>query len=94
MFKPYTGVTTAILVFTKTGTGGTEKVWFYEMKADGYSLNDKREILGTPDDNEPELALLRTIKHEENKRTNLLPFKEEVTFSFEATKEHIWRTTT
>jgi type I restriction enzyme M protein len=35
-------VSTAILVFTKTGAGGTEKVWFYDMKADGYSLDDKR----------------------------------------------------
>ena len=42
VFKPYAGVSTAILVFTKTGHGGTDKVWFYDMKADGYSLDDKR----------------------------------------------------
>ncbi|NLW45136.1 MAG: SAM-dependent DNA methyltransferase [Syntrophomonadaceae bacterium] len=42
VFKPYAGVSTAVLVFTKTGAGGTEKVWFYDMKADGYSLDDKR----------------------------------------------------
>lgn len=42
VFKPYAGVSTAVLVFTKTGTGGTDKVWFYDMKADGYSLDDKR----------------------------------------------------
>ena len=42
VFKPYAGVSTAILIFTKTGSGGTEKVWFYDMKADGYSLDDKR----------------------------------------------------
>ena len=42
MFKPYAGVSTAILVFTKTGHGGTDKVWFYDMKADGFSLDDKR----------------------------------------------------
>jgi type I restriction enzyme M protein len=42
VFKPYAGVSTAILFFTKTGTGGTENVWFYDMKADGYSLDDKR----------------------------------------------------
>ena len=42
VFKPYAGVSTAILVFTKTGAGGTEKVWFYDMKADGFSLDDKR----------------------------------------------------
>ena len=43
VFKPYAGVSTAILVFTKTGSGGTDKVWFYDMKADGYSLDDKRQ---------------------------------------------------
>ena len=43
VFKPYAGVSTAILIFTKTGVGGTDKVWFYDMKADGYSLDDKRQ---------------------------------------------------
>lgn len=43
VFKPYAGVSTAILVFTKTGAGGTDQVWFYDMKADGYSLDDKRQ---------------------------------------------------
>lgn len=42
VFKPYSGVSTAVLVFTKTGAGGTDKVWFYNMKADGFSLDDKR----------------------------------------------------
>ena len=42
VFKPYAGVSTAILIFTKTGHGGTDKVWFYDMKADGFSLDDKR----------------------------------------------------
>ncbi|MCC5439522.1 class I SAM-dependent DNA methyltransferase [Clostridium botulinum] len=42
VFKPYAGVSTAIMIFTKTGTGGTDKVWFYDMKSDGYSLDDKR----------------------------------------------------
>ena len=42
VFKPYAGVSTAVLIFTKTGTGGTDKVWFYDMQADGYSLDDKR----------------------------------------------------
>ena len=42
VFKPYAGVSTAVLVFTKTNTGGTDKVWFYDMKADGFSLDDKR----------------------------------------------------
>lgn len=52
VFKPYAGVSTAIMIFTKTGTGGTDKVWFYDMKADGYSLDDKRsevEINDIPD---------------------------------------------
>ena len=44
VFKPYAGVSTAILVFTKTNSGGTNDVWFYDMKADGYSLDDKREL--------------------------------------------------
>ena len=42
VFKPYAGVSTAVLVFTKTGAGGTDTVWFYDMRADGYSLDDKR----------------------------------------------------
>jgi len=42
VFKPYAGVSTAILVFTKTEYGGTDQVWFYDMKADGFSLDDKR----------------------------------------------------
>ena len=42
VFKPYAGVSTAVLVFTKTGAGGTDRVWFYDMKADGFSLDDKR----------------------------------------------------
>jgi type I restriction enzyme M protein len=43
VFKPYAGVSTAIMIFTKTGAGGTDKVWFYDMKADGLSLDDKRQ---------------------------------------------------
>ena len=42
VFKPYAGVSTAILIFTKTGSSDTDKVWFYDMKADGFSLDDKR----------------------------------------------------
>lgn len=42
VFKPYAGVSTAIMIFTKTNAGGTDNVWFYDMKADGYSLDDKR----------------------------------------------------
>ena len=49
VFKPYAGVSTAILVFTKTGAGGTDKVWFYDMKADGFSLDDKRNPIADND---------------------------------------------
>ncbi len=45
VFKPYAGVSTAVLVFTRTDSGGTENVWFYDMEADGYSLDDKRTEL-------------------------------------------------
>lgn len=43
VFKPYAGVSTGVLVFTKTNSGGTEDVWFYDMQADGFSLDDKRQ---------------------------------------------------
>ncbi len=50
VFRPYAGVSTAILLFTKTNSGGTDDVWFYDMQADGYSLDDKRTP--QPDDND------------------------------------------
>lgn len=49
VFKPYAGVSTAVVIFTKTGHGGTDKVWFYDMQSDGYSLDDKRTPLQTND---------------------------------------------
>lgn len=49
VFKPYSGVSTAILLFTKTNSGGTDQVWFYDMTADGFSLDDKRNPLETND---------------------------------------------
>lgn len=49
VFKPYAGVSTAVLIFTKTGAGGTDNVWFYDMKADGYSLDDKRSEISEND---------------------------------------------
>ena len=52
VFKPYAGVSTAILLFTKTNSGGTDDVWFYDMQADGYSLDDKR----TPQPEQSDLA--------------------------------------
>ena len=52
VFKPYAGVSTAIVLFTKTNSGGTDDVWFYDMQADGYSLDDKR----TPQPDNSDLA--------------------------------------
>ena len=49
VFQPYSGVSTAILIFTKTNSGGTDKVWFYDMKADGYSLDQKRNEVAESD---------------------------------------------
>ncbi|WP_010662691.1 class I SAM-dependent DNA methyltransferase [Marinilabilia salmonicolor] len=59
VFKPYAGVSTAILIFTKTGSGGTDHVWFYDMKADGRSLDDKRSLLVDED-------ILNNLKVPEN----------------------------
>ncbi len=49
VFKPYAGVSTAILILTKTGHGGTDNVWFYDMQADGFSLDDKRSPVAEND---------------------------------------------
>jgi type I restriction enzyme M protein len=49
VFKPYAGVSTAIMIFTKTGAGGTDNVWFYDMHADGLSLDDKRQPVESND---------------------------------------------
>ena len=51
VFKPYAGVSTAIVFFTKTNSGGTDNVWFYDMQADGFSLDDKR----TPQEDKSDL---------------------------------------
>ena len=73
VFKPYAGVSTAIMIFTKTGQGGTDKVWFYDMTADGFSLDDQRQPIKENDipeiierfnnrDSEKEQKRLRTEK--------------------------------
>ncbi|MEP3629183.1 MAG: class I SAM-dependent DNA methyltransferase [Hyphomicrobiales bacterium] len=49
VFKPYAGVSTAILIFTRTDSGGTDNVFFYDMEADGYSLDDKRDKIEADD---------------------------------------------
>ncbi len=69
VFKPYAGVSTAILIFTKTNSGGTDQVWFYDVQADGLSLDDKRTAL-LPDEKQgvvPDVALTA----EEHAKNNL-----------------------
>ncbi|WP_209833823.1 class I SAM-dependent DNA methyltransferase [Ruegeria sp. HKCCE3926] len=67
VFRPYAGVSCAIVVFTKTGVGGTEDVWFYDMTADGYSLDDKRTPLLDAD----KLGSLARLSEEEHAKNNL-----------------------
>lgn len=66
VFKPYAGVSTAILIFTKTGHGGTDKVWFYDMKADGFSLDDKRTAI-EENDIPDIISRFRNLSAEENR---------------------------
>lgn len=66
VFKPYAGVSTAILVFTKTNAGGTDKVWFYDMKADGFSLDDKRTAI-EQNDIPDIIARFQNLAGEENR---------------------------
>jgi len=76
VFKPYAGVSTAILLFTKTNSGGTESVWFYDMQADGYSLDDKRTPQADKDDLPDILARWQTLgdaKSPEHKRARTDP---------------------
>jgi type I restriction enzyme M protein len=60
VFRPYAGVSTAILVFTRTGVGGTDQVWFYDVRADGWSLDDKRQPLLSDDKLGPAPAAVLT----------------------------------
>jgi type I restriction enzyme M protein len=70
VFKPYAGVSTAILLFTKTNSGGTDNVWFYKMEADGFSLDDKRTPQPDKSDLPDLLARWRNRENEsERKRT-------------------------
>jgi type I restriction enzyme M protein len=79
VFKPYAGVSTAILIFTKTNNGGTDKVWFYDMQADGYSLDDKRTEIKDNDTSDI-LKRFKKLKAElKRKRTEqsfMVPFEE------------------
>jgi type I restriction enzyme M protein len=69
VFKPYAGVSTAILLFTKTNSGGTDAVWFYDVKADGWSLDDKRTPLLVEDKLGP--VPRSTLAAEEHDKNNL-----------------------
>ena len=79
VFKPYAGVSTAILIFTKTGAGGTENVWFYDMTADGFSLDDKRSPVNENDIPDILERFKNLDKEKERKRTDksfLVPKKD------------------
>ena len=67
VFKPYAGVSTAILLFTKTNSGGTDHVWFYDVAADGWSLDDKRTRTASPGKarRRPQGAAHRSGTHQE-----------------------------
>jgi type I restriction enzyme M protein len=69
VFKPYAGVSTAILLFTKTNSGGTDTVWLYDMEADGLSLDDKRELL--VDENKFGVSPSQKLTIEDHARNNL-----------------------
>lgn len=79
VFKPYAGVSTAILIFTKTNSGGTDNVWFYDMRADGFTLNDKRTPIADsdiPDIIERWGKLADEAKRTRKEQSFLVPLKE------------------
>lgn len=69
VFKPYAGVSCAIIIFTKTNSGGTDNVWFYDMQADGYSLDDKRNPL--LDENKLGVSPAHALSEDEHSKNNL-----------------------
>lgn len=69
VFKPYAGVSTAILLFTKTNSGGTDNVWFYDIQADGWSLDDKRAPLLANDKIGPVIS--KKLSDDEHSKNNL-----------------------
>ncbi len=81
VFKPYSGVSTAILLFTKTNSGGTDRVWFYDVGADGVSLDDKRNPVGAND--------LPDVLHRWCKRTDSEVARARTEQSFCVTKDDI-----
>jgi type I restriction enzyme M protein len=79
VFKPYAGVSTAVLFFTKTGSGGTDNVWFYDMQADGFSLDDKRSSIKENDMPDIVERFHNLSKEKDRKRTDksfLVPYKD------------------
>ncbi|MCR9297078.1 MAG: N-6 DNA methylase, partial [bacterium] len=73
VFKPYAGVSTAIVLFTKTNSGGTEHVWFYDMQADGKSLDDKRtELLPAEKQGPRPASQLTADEHAKNNLPDIL----------------------
>jgi len=68
-FRPYAGVSTAILLFTKTNSGGTDHVWFYDVQTEGWSLDDKRQPL--LDEEKLGVLLQETLSKEDHARNNL-----------------------
>ena len=67
VFKPYAGVSTAIIIFTKTGAGGTDNVWFYDMQADGFSLDDKRQPVDENDIDDI-ISRYRSLENEKDRK--------------------------
>lgn len=79
VFKPYAGVSTAVMIFTKTNSGGTDQVWFYDMQADGYSLDDKRTEIkqnDIPDIVSRYQKLKSETKRSRTDQSFLVPFSE------------------
>jgi type I restriction enzyme M protein len=73
VFKPYASVSTAVLLFTKTNSGGTDSVWFYDMEADGWSLDDKRQpLLGNDKLGTYPVATLTDAEHIKNNLPDVL----------------------
>lgn len=79
VFKPYAGVSTGVMIFTRTDSGGTDKVWFYDMTADGYSLDDKRNPIAENDIEDIVSRSLNLDQEKNRKRTDksfLVPVSE------------------
>jgi type I restriction enzyme M protein len=72
VFRPYAGVSTGILIFTKTNSGGTDHVWFYDMEADGWSLDDKRNPLLSDEKLGVLAAGLTEVEHAKNNLPDVL----------------------